>query len=246
MDALLFAAGLGTRLRPLTDRIPKALVEVGGVSMLERVATRLIDAGVDRIVVNTHPFPDAVRSLIRARDGFGVEVHVSHEPDLPLETGGGLRNAMPLLRLTEPFFLHNADILTTLDLRAMYAAHRAAAADGAIATLAVNDRETSRYFLFDDLGLCGHEDRRHDRRALARETVGAVVPRAFCGVHVVEPTLPSMLHEDGAFGMVHVYLRLAREGLRIVPWPIGDAVWLDIGSPAQLERARALVAAGAV
>src|SRR5919109_2511750 len=107
MDAMIFAAGRGTRLQPLTHELPKALIEIGGVPMLERVARRLVAAGADRLVINTHPFPEQIVEFVREREGFGVEVHFSHEPDEPLETGGGLRQAAPLFRRDAPFLLHN-------------------------------------------------------------------------------------------------------------------------------------------
>lgn len=238
MDALVFAAGLGTRLRPLTDRRPKAMIEVGGVPMLERVARRLVAAGADRIIVNTHPFPEQIERFVAARDGFGVEVVFSHEKDAPLETGGGLRHAAPLLRGRAPFFMHNADILTDLDLGAMYRAH---GKSGALATLAVNDRETTRYLLFDDAGLCGHEDTRSGSVSEARPARGAVRRWAFCGVHVAGPELPSLLTERGAFSIIEPYLRLAGAGYRILSHDIGDLVWVDIGSPEKLERAEEAV-----
>lgn len=238
MDALLYAAGLGTRLRPLTDTLPKALIPVGGIPMLERVARRLIAAGADRIVINTHHFSERIAEFVRERDGFGVDVRISHEPGAPLETGGGLRNAAPLLRADRPFFLHNADILTDLDLRAMYDAHLEASP---LATLAVSERSTSRYFLFDDAGLCGHEDRRSGVVRQVRDSLGPIRPLAFGGVHVAAPQLPGMLGEEGAFSIVEPYLRLAAEGHVIRPYPLGAVSWIDIGSPESLRQAEALV-----
>lgn len=238
MEAVVFAAGLGTRLRPLTERLPKALVEVAGRPMLEHVIRRLIAAGADRIVINTHPFPEQIRRFLEATD-FGVEILESYEPDGPLETGGGLKRAAALLRRDAPIILHNSDILTDFDLRAMYAAH--AAAD-ALATLAVADRATTRYFLFDETGLCGHEDRAKGTRRVVRESTGAVRPRAFGGVHVVAPELPSLLAEEGAFSIVGPYLRLAEEGRRIAAFEIGESTWVDIGSPAKLMEAEAAAA----
>ncbi len=115
---MIFAAGLGTRLRPLTDETPKALVEVGGDPLLEHVATRLVEAGVERLVVNVHPFADRIRRFVRERADFGVEVAISEEPERPLETGGGLRHARTLLRGEGPILLHNVDVLTDLPMEA--------------------------------------------------------------------------------------------------------------------------------
>lgn len=231
---MLLAAGLGTRLRPLTDRIPKALVPVGGVPILERVARRLIDAGADRLVVNLHHLGDQIRDFVLSRDGFGVEVVFSEEPGGALETGGGLLRAAPLLRGDAPFFLHNADILSEIPLEAMYASHLES---GALATLAVMERPTSRRLLFDERGLLGRTDEGKGLRLEARGAVGEVEALAFGGVHVISPRLLGRLEERGAFSILDPYLRLAGEGERILPFRIDAHRWLDIGKPEQLEAA---------
>jgi NDP-sugar pyrophosphorylase family protein len=233
---MILAAGLGTRLRPLTDRVPKALVPVAGVPVLEHVARRLVAARADRLVVNTHHFAEQIERYVAERDGFGVQVLFSHEPDTPLETGGGLLHAAPLLRRDAPFFLHNADILTDLDLVAMRDAH---ARSGAIATVAVMERESTRQLLFDEAGLLGRTDAARALELRARPTVGAERRRAFAGVHVVSPALLGRVSERGAFSILEPYLRLAGEGARILPFDVESAAWFDIGKPAQLEAARA-------
>jgi len=232
---MLLAAGLGTRLRPLTDDRPKALIEIGGVPILERVTQRLIAAGADRLIVNVHHFADRIREYIDSRDGFGVEVRVSVEEEQPLETGGGLRRAAPLLRRDAPFFLHNADILTDLPLAEMYRSHQES---GALATLAVMERETSRYLLFDDMGLLGRADERKEVRIEARTPVGPVRKLAFGGVHVISPAFIDHITEDGAFSILDPYLRVAGQGMRIEPFRIDGYRWIDIGKPEQLEEAR--------
>jgi NDP-sugar pyrophosphorylase family protein len=233
---MLLAAGLGTRLRPLTDHTPKALIEIGGVAILERVAVRLIAAGATRLIVNVHHHADRIERFVEAREGWGVEVVFSREPEAPLETGGGLLHARGLFRGDEPFFLHNADILTDADLPAMYAAHRSAG--DALATLAVMARETSRYLLFDELGLFGRTDVRKGLEVRARSSVGEERRLAFGGVHVVSPEIFPLITERGAFSILDPYLRMAAEGERILPHRIDDAAWFDIGKPEQLERAR--------
>ena len=152
---MVFSAGLGTRLRPLTDRLPKALVPVDGVPMLERVAARMVAAGCRRLVVNVCPFADEVEAFVRERRGFGVETVVVREAPAPLETGGGLSHARESFRGDGPILLHNVDVLTDLDLGALVAAHRESAAT---ATLAVQERRTARRLLFDDDGLFGRVD----------------------------------------------------------------------------------------
>ncbi len=233
---MIFAAGLGTRLRPLTDHVPKALIEVGGRPVLEHVARRLIAAGADRLVVNTHGYDDAIERFVASRDGFGVEVRFSREEPRPLETGGGLRRAAPLLRREAPFFMHNVDVLSDLDLGALHAAHTEHAP---LATLAVMRRDTSRHLVFDDGGLCGRIDARADLSLQVRAPLGPPRKLAFCGIHVADPLLPALLTETGAFSIIDAYLRLAAAGERILPFSADGTAWVDIGSAARLEEARA-------
>lgn len=242
MDALILAAGLGTRLHPLTATRPKALVEVGGVAMLERVARRLVAAGATRLVVNVCPFAEQVEAFVAARHGFGVEVRFSREAPAPKETGGGLLAAAPLLARDGPILLHNVDVLTDLSLQDLLAAHRRA---GALATVAVADRASSRKLLFDDFGLLGRVDGGKALRVEARRPVGRVVERAFQGVHVVEPALLDRITERGTFSILEPYLRLATEGATIARFEAEGARWIDIGRPDDLERAQRLVAEGA-
>lgn len=237
MDAMILAAGLGTRLRPLTDRIPKALIEIGGVPILERVARRLIGAGADRLIINLHHLGEQVREYVRERQGFGVEVVFSDESERALETGGAILRAAGLFRRDEPFFLHNSDILSDLPLTEMYRAHERT---HPLATLAVMRRESSRYLLFDDAGLFGRVDDGKGIRIEARERVGAEERLAFGGVHVIASDFASRLIERGAFSILEPYLRLVGEGERIAPFRIDDCRWIDIGKPQQLEKARAL------
>lgn len=233
---MLLAAGLGTRLLPLTEYTPKALVPVDGVPMLERVALRLIAAGADRLIINTHHFGEKIEDYVRQREGWGVEVVFSREAGAPLETGGGLLHARALFRDDAPFFLHNTDILTDLPLEALYAAHRATG--DPLATLAVMQRETSRHLLFDDEGLLGRTDERKGLDLRVREPCGNVRQLGFGGVHVISPRILDLLTETGAFSILDPYLRLAEAGERILPFRIDEYEWIDIGKPAQLEEAR--------
>ncbi len=234
MDGMIFAAGLGTRLRPLTDRMPKSLVSVGGVSMLERTARRLIDAGVDRIVVNVCPFADDVVAHLAARDHFGVDVRVARESPSPLETGGGLFAARAHFRGDRPIVLHNVDVFTDLPILPIA---RALADEHALAAVAVKDRASSRRLLFDTRGLVGRSDDAQRLRTLVRPPDGPVRETPFSGVHVVDPRILGLLSERGAFSIVDAYLRLAAAGERIVPVHADDSEWIDIGRPADLERA---------
>lgn len=269
-EAMILAAGLGTRLRPLTERMPKALVPVAGAPLLERVARRLIEAGARRLVVNAHHHADRIERFLGSRAGFGVEVRVSREDDAerPLETGGGLRRAGPLFEGEAPFFLHNVDVLSDVDLRAMYARHLEAAGsegrgrsvarpqgEGAptagspgggplLATLAVQARETSRPLLVDEAGVFGLANRRTGWRRTAREPAGEVRELGFCGIHVVSPEIHGRITERGRFPIWDPYLRLVGDGWRILPYDIGAARWLEVGTPERLARARELLSEG--
>ncbi|HET6342100.1 MAG TPA: nucleotidyltransferase family protein [Gemmatimonadota bacterium] len=230
---MILAAGLGTRLRPLTDHIPKALIEIGGVTVLERIARRLVAAGADRLIVNAHHHAEQIEAFLE-KLGLDVETLVSREEERPLETGGGLLHAAPLFRREAPFFFHNGDLVTGIDLASLYGAHGL----DCLATLAVGHRDTSRYLLFDDQGLCGWENVATGESMRCREAVGATVRWPFAGIHVISPWIFERITEKGAFSIVDVYMRLAAEGERIVPWDAGDALWLEIGSPGRLEAAR--------
>ena len=240
-DAMLFAAGLGTRLRPLTNTIPKALVPVAGVPMLERVARRLIEAGADRLVINAHHHADQVERFVRERDGFGVDCRLSIEEGEPLETGGGLKRAWELghFRGDRSIVVHNADVLTDFPLAELLAAHHAT---GALATLAVMDREKSRALVFDDDGLYAAVAKDGSLRS-ARDPRGEPRHLGFCGVHAMDPALLPRITESGVFSIVWPWLRLAGEGARILPHRIDGHTWIDIGSPEKLAEANALLGA---
>ena len=266
-DAMVFAAGLGTRLRPLTEQVPKALVDVGGTPALGHVLRRLAAAGAGRIVVNAHPFADRIEAYLREASGSlrgeapgpGPLLLLSREPERPLETGGGLLRAAPLFNADRPILLHNGDVLTGLDLGALLAVHRGS---DALATLAVQDRPSSRRLLFDEAGLLGREDEP------LREARGEVVARAFAGVHVAAPELPGLLAGvaerfeapvpgsgalaqnggglDPVFSIVDAYLELAARGASIRPHDVTGASWYEIGTPERLEEARSAVQEGRV
>jgi N-acetyl-alpha-D-muramate 1-phosphate uridylyltransferase len=235
---MILAAGLGTRLQPLTDHTPKALVKVGDRPMLEHVARRLVDAGADHLVINVHHHADQIIDFLDEVDHFGVKVDVSKEPDERLETGGGLKNASHYFRKDAPFFMHNSDVMTDIDLRALYDAH---VDSGALATLAMRPLETARYLVFDDEGLCGfssagkHDTKGEDR--IIRDTSGELVRLDFTGVQVISPRIFDLMFEEGVFSIINTYLRLAKQGEHILPFET-SGLWIDIGNRDRLEEAR--------
>ena len=240
IDGMIFAAGLGTRLRPLTNTIPKALVPVAGVPMLERVARRLIDAGADRLVINAHHHAEQVARFIEERNGFDVDCRLSVEEGEPLETGGGLRRAYELghFRGDRPVVVHNADVLTDFPIEGLLADHHAT---GALATLAVMDRDKSRALLFDDEGLCGAVGR-DGTTTMSRRARGEIRHLGYCGVHALAPELLTRISETGVFSIVWTWLRLVREGAAIREHRIDGSRWIDIGSPEKLAEANAALA----
>ncbi len=239
LEAVVFAAGRGTRLRPVTDATPKALLPVGAVPLLERTLARLAAAGIERAVVTASHLAEQIVAHVAARGGRPPAVVVSTEPGGPYETGGGLRHARPLLRATGPILLHNVDVLTDLPLADLADAHEAWEP---LATLAVMDRPASRRLLFDEGGLLGHRDERTGVERRVRPPRGPVEALGFAGVHVVEPDLLDRLTERGVFPIVDAYLRLAGEGSPILPHRVDGCAWIDVGRPADLVRARAMYA----
>lgn len=235
---MILAAGLGTRLRPLTDNRPKALVEVGGRTLLEITLARLRAFDVREVIINAHHFADMILDYLKSHDNFGMRIEVSRE-DVLLDTGGGLKEAAHFFLadsggVDEPFIVHNVDVISTIDLRRMaqfYTQHRA------LATLAVQERETSRYLLFDDqLQLCGRRSGRSQQDEMVRPSRSARA-LAFCGIHVVSPRLLAMLTEDGAFSIINSYLRLAATGEKILAFRADDYDWRDLGTPENLRQA---------
>jgi NDP-sugar pyrophosphorylase family protein len=234
VDALILAAGLGTRLKPLTDRVPKALVEVGGRTLLEHVAERLVAAGATRLVVNVCHLAEQIERFVASRD-LGVPVALSPEPGGPYDTGGGLLHAAPLLRRHGPILVHNVDVLSEVPLERVVHQH---ATSGALATLVVMQRPSSRRLLFDDAGLLGRVDEGKALRTFARPATGPVAELAFAGVHVLSSSLLERITERGTFSVLDTWLRLASEGARLLPFRADGSRWLDVGRPADLDRAR--------
>src|SRR5215468_4187953 len=243
MKAMILAAGLGTRLRPLTDHRPKALVEVGGKTLLEITVARLRAAGVTEIVVNVHHFAEMILAYLKAKGNFGIRIEVSREVAL-LDTGGGLKNAAWFFLEHSgdaPFLLHNVDIIGGIDLQALLDAHKRS---GALATLAVQKRTSSRQLLFDANGLlCG----RRTGSDAADETVVAanlMEPLAFAGIHAIAPRFLHLMTEVGVFSIIDTYLRLAQAGEDIRAFPANQYYWRDLGRPESLQRAECDLAQG--
>ena len=233
MKAMILAAGVGSRLRPLTDEIPKALLDVGGAPMIERVIRRLKAAGVTEVVVNLFHLGDRIVEFLASQGDFGLRIEFTREAEL-LDTGGGLKNAAWFFDDGRPFFLHNVDVLSDIDLEGLLRFHQQV---GALATLAVQSRPSTRQLLFDRDGrLCGRES--PEGVEWAKGPRNDVERLAFTGIHVIDPAIFPRMTETGVFPITRTYLRLAGEGERIAAYRADGRYWQDIGSPEKLEAAR--------
>jgi NDP-sugar pyrophosphorylase family protein len=235
---MILAAGLGTRLRPLTDDRPKALVEVGGRTMLEITLSRLRGFGLHDVIINVHYLADMILEYLKENGNFGMHIEISRE-DLLLDTGGGLKKAAGFFLedphdLDTPFILHNVDVISTIDFQRVVQFHTE---NQALATLAVQDRETSRYLLFDE------RNQLYGRRA-GRDQNDELVgpwkpsqPLGFSGIHVISPRFFELLQEDGVFSIIDAYLRLAAQGQKIIAFRADEYYWRDMGRPDDVLQA---------
>ena len=242
MKAMIFAAGLGTRLKPLTDHMPKALVPVAGKPMLEHVIRKLIAAGCDEIVINVHHFADQIIDFVKANNNFGITIHISDETDMLLDTGGGIKKASSFFN--EPFLIHNVDILSNVDLKSLYEYHLTSGND---ATLLVSPRKTVRYLLFDEGNqLCGWVN----KDTLQTKPEGFVYQPevqkeyAFSGIHIVSPSLFNYMGENwtGKFPIMDFYLQTCQEA-QLGGYAKEDLQLIDIGKPETLAVAEDFIRA---
>jgi NDP-sugar pyrophosphorylase family protein len=232
MRAMILAAGLGTRLRPLTDHRPKALVEIGGQTLLEITLRRLREFGIREVIVNVHHLAEMVVDYLARNHSFGMRIEVSREDEL-LDTGGGLKKAAWFFLQggnEEPFLVHNVDVLSTINFAHVLEFHYH---HNALATLAVQKRETSRYLTFDKNG----ELRGRGQRSEMDTPGNAFEALAFSGVHVICPRMLPMMAEEGAFSIIDTYVRLAAEGEKILAFRADNYYWRDLGKPENLEQA---------
>jgi NDP-sugar pyrophosphorylase family protein len=247
MKAMILSAGLGTRLRPLTDTRPKALVEISGRTLLEINLARLRNFGIQEVILNVHHFADMVVDYLRSRNNFGMRIEISRE-EILLDTGGGLKKAAWFFledqsRLDEPFLLHNVDIVSTIDFSRMLQFHNE---HKALATLAVQLRDSSRQLLFNDqLQLSGRRIRQKSggvseelvHPPLATHHSPLLQPLAFSGIHLISPRLLPLITEDGIFSIIDTYLRLASQHQKILAFRSDQYYWRDLGRPADLAQA---------
>ncbi|MGD0829823.1 MAG: nucleotidyltransferase family protein [Terracidiphilus sp.] len=235
MKAMILAAGLGMRLRPLTDDRPKALVTLAGRTLLEIALGRLRGFGVSEVIVNAHHYAETMVEYLTAHDNFGMRIEVSCEDEL-LDTGGGLKKAAHFFTGSpqEPFLLHNVDVISTIDMERMVRFHLE---QKALATLAVQKRASSRQLLFDARGrLCGRRVGLEGESDLI-ESGAQVEALAFSGIHVVSPQIFAKMKGEGAFSIIDSYLQLAAEGEEVVAFGADHSYWRDLGRPESIAQA---------
>ncbi len=236
---MILAAGLGTRLRPLTNNKPKALVEVNGMPLLEIVIKRLKYFGCSNIIINVHHFADQIEAFLLKNNHFDINIQISDERQKLLETGGGLKKASWFFENGEPFLLCNTDILTDLDLTALYEAHLAK--PNALATLAVSNRSTSRYLIFDKKGIMnGWLNIKTGEMKMPRKGAEELELKAFSGIHVISPKIFDLMPAaESPFSIIKTYLETA-EKFELFAYP-HEARWLDVGRKSNLEEAQELL-----
>lgn len=236
MKAMIFAAGLGTRLKPLTDTMPKALVPVAGKPMLEHVINKLKNAGFDEIIINVHHFAEQIIDFLQANNNFGITIHISDETNKLLDTGGGIKKAAPFLN--EPCLIHNVDILSNTDLKALFDYHLKSGNDS---TLLVSPRKTVRYLLFNEENrLCGWIN----KDSLQTKPEGFIYQPdiqkeyAFSGIHVISPNLFQEMDDKwtGKFSIMDFYLQTCKD-MQIGGYAKEDLRLIDIGKPETLAQA---------
>jgi NDP-sugar pyrophosphorylase family protein len=237
MKAMLLAAGFGTRLKPFTEHHPKALAEVNGKSLLQHNIEYLQQFGIYDVVVNVHHFAEQIIQAIKNNNGWGSRISVSDETDAILETGGGLRRAAWFFKDEEDFVLMNVDVLTDLHLDEMIAFHKK---NKPLATLATTNRETSRYFLFNEAGiLCGWKNIKTGEEKVMRHE-NNLIPEAFSGLHIISTKIfPLMQPPEIKFSMVDVYLSLCASH-SILSYNHSGSKFIDVGRPESLQKAQVL------
>ena len=239
MRAMIFAAGLGTRLQSETAGKPKALVEISGRTLLEHAIGYLKKFGITEMVINVHHFADQIIDFLHANRNFGINIQISDERDFLLDTGGGLKKAGALFSGNGPIVLYNVDIFTNLDLYHLFSFH---IRQKALATLVVRKRETSRYLLFDrNYQLTGWKNVKTNEIKICRpELVNESEAFAFSGIQIVNPDIFELIVEEGKFSIIDLYLRLAQS--HVIKAFVDDSqMWLDLGKKEQLPDAERLI-----
>lgn len=235
MRAMIFAAGLGSRMGEISETVPKCLLEVGGKTLLEHVVERLKNVGVDDVVINLHHHADQIRQYLAAKGNFGIKVNFSFEATL-LNTGGGLKAAHSFFADQESFLVHNGDVYSEIDLSQLLASHRQ---NRAVATLAVQTRQTDRQLLFDqELNLIGWSSASKGELDLVKPAAQPLY-YGFAGIQALSGQIFKTLNQQsGAFSIISSYLLAIRNNQKVVAFPADGAFWMDVGTPEKLSDLR--------
>ena len=237
MKAMIFAAGLGTRLYPLTLDKPKALVEIAGKTLLKMAIEKVSLAGYHDLVINIHHFGDQIIEYLEKNNNFGLNIIISDERDQLLDTGGGILKAAPWLNGDEPFLVYNVDVLSNIDLQLFRKYHLE---QGGLVTLAVRDRSTARYLAFDDaMQLSGWRNIKTNDEIASRSMLNCRL-LAFSGIQLIAPAIFKLITETGSFPLIPLYLRLAAEH-RIMGYRDHSTLWMDLGKPDQIKEAEKFI-----
>ena len=238
MKAMILAAGLGTRLRPLTKNVPKALVEINGSPILEIIILQLKSYGFSDIIINIHHHYNQVIDFLRANDNFGVNIQISDEKDKILDTGGGIKKASWFLNDNKPFLVHNVDVISDINLKDMYDFH---CKRHPLATLAVKDKDSSRSLVFDhSYRLFGWENSSTgESRIVSALEKSDKTNIGFCGIHVIDPEIFQHMNSNDKFSIITTYMNVSLEH-PIIGYPVEQNLWMDIGSFVKLEHAQAI------
>ena len=238
MKALILAAGLGTRLGSYTADRPKALVELNGVTLLERAIRKVTELGVSEVIVNIHHFGDQIIEFLNRNKNFNLPIQISDERNQLLDTGGAILKARTMLGEKEPFLVYNVDILSSMYLEDLLDYH---AQKGGIATMAVRERKTDRYLVFDQMmQLSGWRNIKTGEEKLARRDQDGLQNLAFSGIQIVQPEIFQLITETGKFSVIQLYLRLAKSQA-IYGYRDSSELWMDLGKPDQLSEAERLM-----
>jgi NDP-sugar pyrophosphorylase family protein len=234
MRAMILAAGLGTRLRPITDSIPKALIKIREHTLLELQIKKLKSSGINKIIINIHHHARMIEEYLKQNSNFDCEIQISDESDQLLETGGGLKKAAHFFSDSSPFLIHNVDVITNLNLKKLFDHHKK---ENALATLAVMERISSRFFVFDEENiLVGWKNEKTEESKVARRPTGKIKLLAFSGIQIVEPKIFKYFPNKDVFSLVELYLNVAKKEQITALNHSGDQ-WLDLGKKENLVEA---------
>jgi NDP-sugar pyrophosphorylase family protein len=237
MKAFILAAGLGTRLYPYTSDKPKALVELKGMTLLERAIRKVNELDVSEIVVNVHHFGSQIIEYLQEKENFHLPIIISDERDQLLDTGGAILKAHSLLGDHEPFLVYNVDILSSVNLKELMACH---VQKGGLATMAVRDRKTQRYLVFNsEMLLSGWRNVKTGEETMIR-TGTNLQNFAYSGIQIVQPEIFPLITESGKFSIIQLYLRLA-QSRQIYGYHDRSDLWMDLGKPEELAAAERII-----